>query len=249
MYMGLTVGLFVHHSVRKLRLRVLVPVGIIAFIGLNVFGYLRGSGYESFRDLRARSTDLVDRQYLGRQSLFYTLTTGEFVVPFETMPEMVRSVGTTVLPRFGATFARAPLFAVPGIIYPDRPLPLTNWYMAQFYGTGFGLNEGRAFFFLSEGYLNFGPAGIVLLSLAWGAFWGGVREYTRVGRGNPGSGLLVALSVAFIFRAVAGDFVSLLIGLPEQSLSAAVIGLVIVSGGASWYRRRPVLPAVEHAAN
>jgi hypothetical protein len=37
---------------------------------------------------------------------------------------------------------------------------------------------------------------------------------------------------------VAGDFVSLVIGLPEQNLSCAVIGLFIMTGFTTWYRVR-----------
>lgn len=241
LYMGLTVAFFVHYAIRKLPLRTLLPIAFAGFVFLNVVGFLRGSEYKSFSDLVARSTSAFGGlQESGdlHHGWFYTLTTGEFVVPFETFPEMVRSVGTRVDPAYGATFLRAPLFVIPNVIYPDRPLPLTNWYMEEFYGGGFGLNQGRAFFFMSEGYLNFGPAGVILLLFAWGAFWGGVREYLRLGEGNPGSALLAALSIAFIFRAVAGDSVSLLIGLPEQNLSCAVIGLCIMTGFTTWYRMR-----------
>jgi hypothetical protein len=245
LYMALTAGFFVHYSIRPLTLRWILPIGVIGFLFLNIFGYLRGSKYESFADFTTRTTDVANRVSANgdlKRGWVYTLTTGEFVVPFETLPEMMRSVGTSISPRFGVTYLQAPLFVIPSAVFPDRPLPLSNWYMAQFYGNGFGLNEGRAFYFMSEGYLNFGPAGIVAIALIWGVFWGGVREYIRLARGNPGSGLLAALSVAFIFRAVAGDFSTLLIGLPEQSLSGCIIGLAIISGFASWTRKRHLSP-------
>jgi len=241
LYMGLSAGLFVHYSIRPLTPKVILPIAVVGFLALNIFGYLRGSKYESFADFTTRTTDVATRISSNgdlKRGWVYTLTTGEFVVPFETLPEMMRSVGTSVSPRLGATYLQAPLFVIPSAVFPDRPLPLANWYMAQFYGSGFGLNEGRAFFFMSEGYLNFGPAGIVLVTLLWGVLWGGVRDYIRFARGNPGSGLLAALSVAFIFRAVAGEFSSLVIGLPEQSLSGCIIALMIITGFASWTRKR-----------
>ncbi len=242
MYMGLTVGFYVHYAVKPLTFKVILPVGVIGFLALNIFGYIRGSKYESFADFTSRTSEVATRISANgdlQRGWVYTLTTGEFVVPFETLPEMIRSVGTTIPPRLGLTFLQTPLFVVPSALFPDRPLPLSNWYMAQFYGSGFGLNEGRAFYCMAEGYLNFGPAGIVVLMLVWGVFWGGVRYYIRTARGNPGSALLAALSVAFIFRAVAGDFSSLVIALPEQSLSAAVLALFLITGFASWTRLRP----------
>lgn len=242
LYMGLAVALFINFAIRRIHLRALVPIATIGFLFLNIVGYLRNSHYESLSDFFTRSTTAVGNlQESGdiKRGWFYTVTTGEFVVPFETMPEMVKSVGSRVTPLYGLSFLRAPVFVVPSALYQSRPLPLSNWYMAEFYGSGFGLNEGRAFFFLSEGYLNFGPAGVALVMFVWGILFGGVREYMRLGEDNPGTALLVALSVAFIFRAVAGDFSSLVIALPEQNLSCAVIGLAIMTGFAHWYRFRP----------
>jgi hypothetical protein len=237
LYMALTVGFFVHYAVRPLRAKVLLPLAVVGFLFLNLVGLLRSSKYESLSDVTERSGDAVSSLHESgalRQGWFYTLTTGEFVVPFETMPAMVRSVGTEISPKLGMTFLRAPLFYVPSVVFPARPLPLANWYMATFYGSGFGLNQGRAFYFLAEGYLNFGPAGVMLVMLAWGVFWGGVREYIRLSAGEPGAAMLVALSLAYIFRAVSGDATTLLVALPEQSLIGAVLGLALATRFRPW---------------
>jgi hypothetical protein len=103
--------------------------------------------------------------------------------------------------------------------------------METFYGEGHGLNIGRSFFFLSEGYLNFGILGVFATMLVWGAFLGVVHFYLRAANGAPGAVLLCALTIAFIYRGLAGDFSSMFVGLPEQSLSAAIIGLWIANYG------------------
>jgi hypothetical protein len=103
--------------------------------------------------------------------------------------------------------------------------------MKEFYGGGFGLNESRSFFFLAEAYLNFGPAGVLATMLIWGLFLGTCRNYERNSRGEPGAVLIYAFTVAFIFRGIAGDFVSVFVGLPEQILSAVILGLWITNGG------------------
>lgn len=234
LYMVLVTILFTHFGIRRLRLSRLVPLAFGLFLALNVIGALRGSRYANLVDAATHWQDnfseLRTSGGLGH-SLVYTLTTGEFVVPFETMPQMVRSVGTEISPQWGRSFATSPIFFVPHAIFPERPLPLANWYMKQFYGgETYGLNEGRQFFFLTEGYLNFGPVGVALLALAWGVIWRTVREYVTVSRYSTGACLLYAFAVAFMFRLISGDSTSLLVGVAEQSLVPAILALIMIGG-------------------
>lgn len=231
LYMGLTVWMFWHGAVRPIRMRTVVAAGILCFVALNLMGGLRGATYESVGDFWASTVEgFQQRQSYGFGNGFiYTLTTGEFVVPFETFPQMIESVGTTVNPEFGMTYLRAPLQVIPQALFSGRPLPLANWYMSRFYGGGYDFNEGRAFFFLAEGYLNFGIVGVILTMLFWGFFLGTLHRY-RLSSGNkPGSLLLYSLIVAFVYAGIAGESISLLVGLPETSLVAAIIGLLITS--------------------
>lgn len=227
---GLAAVLFWHHAIRPVSLKKLAVVGILSFLVLNIVGQLRNSNYESLSDYWEKTTSAYSRGVSSSDdAMFYTLTTGEFVVPFETFPQMLKSVGATVNPQFGFTYLKAPLFFIPSAIFPQRPLPLSNWYIRTFYGGGYGLNEGRQFFFLSEGYLNFGYSGVFVTMIGWGLFLGVARNYVQGAEGMPGAVLLYAITVAFMFRGISGDFVSVFVGLPEQSLGAAIIGLWIAS--------------------
>lgn len=237
MYMGLVILLFWHTAIRPVSIRALGIFGIICFFGLNILGMVRASKYGSLADVWERTSASLGESESGN-SLIYTLTTGEFVVPFETLPQMMRSVGRDLDPRFGLTYIEAPLFLIPSVLFPNRPSALTHWYMDRFYGVGYGLNEGRAFFFTAEGYLNFGPLGVPFVMLMWGWFLGATQQYRVLARGEPSALLLYALTVAFIFRGIAGDSVSMVAGLPEQSLGAAILGIWISNrlglGTAAW---------------
>lgn len=230
LYMGLTLLVYWHTAVRPISIKFIVLVAIVLFLSLNVLGILRSSNYANLSDFWNKTAEASAEPDVSG-NLFYTLTTGEFVVPFETLPQMIKSVGTEVPPQFGLTYLKMPLFWIPSALFPNRPLPLANWYMERFYGAGYGLNEGRQFFFTSEGYLNFGPFGVLGTMLFWGWCLGAVHQYGRLAHGEPGALMLYALTVAFIFRGIAGDSVSLLVGLPEQSLSAAVLGIWITNWG------------------
>jgi len=232
LYLAVALAIFFHLRIRRITLPILLTVALAGFLALNVMGSLRGSNYESLDEFNAKTFASSDAGQ-DKENLFYTLTIGEFVVPFETLPQMVRTIGVTEMPWFGVSFLRAPVYMIPSFILPDRPLPLSNWYMEKFYGGGFGLNEGRQFFFLSEGYLNFGPLGVLLVAAVWGIGWGALHRWMQRGRERFGTVLIYSLLTAFMFRCIAGDVVSLIVGTTQQSLAAVWLILVVayVFGG------------------
>ncbi len=231
MYFGLTVWLFWHHAISPLSIRKLALIGIPIFLVLNLVGALRESRYQTLADVWEKAKTNTPLALDESGTLFYTLTTGEFVVPFETFPQMVKSVGDDVHLQWGLTYLEAPLLVIPTAIFPDRPEALQNWYMRKYYGLDSSGNENRSFFFLSEGYLNFGPAGVIATMVVWGILLGSAHNYVRLARGEPGAVLLYALTASFIFRGIAGHAGSWLAGLTSQGLGMAVIGIWIANGG------------------
>lgn len=245
-YIAVVLVIFVHFRIRPMSLKLLVPIAVAGFIALNVMGSLRNSNYDNladFFDKTSTSAESVTTDSDG--GLFYTLTIGEFVVPFETLPQLIRKVGVTELPWMGLSFLRAPLYLVPSFLFPDRPDSLATWYMENFYGGSVGLNEGRAFFFLSEGYLNFGPLGVLAVAAGWGVLWGALHQWMKRGRVRFGTVLLYAMTVGFMFRCIAGEFVTLLVGIAQQSLIAIALILIVASlfGARRRWRGPGVMPA------
>lgn len=228
MYIAVVLVVFIHWRIRPLSLKILMPVAIAGFIALNVMGSLRNSNYDSLDDFFAKTSTSAESVTADSEGgLFYTLTIGEFVVPFETLPQLVATVGVIEVPWLGLSFIRSPVYLIPSFLLPDRPDALAIWYMNNFYGGSGGLNEGRAFFFLSEGYLNFGPLGVFLVAAAWGIVWGGLHHWMKRGRQRFGTVLVYALVAGFMFRCIAGDVVTLLVGISQQSLLAVALILVL----------------------
>ncbi len=233
MYIILTTLIYVHFAINPLKVKTIALISIVAFLALNIFGHARTSNYESFSDFIEKTTSAIESSTAeNNEGFFYTLTVGEFVIPFETLPQMIRTVGIEETPWFGISYLRSPLYLIPSAIFTDRPLPLANWYMQEYYGGGYGLNEGRQFFFLSEAYINFGPIGIVLISLLWGWMWGGLHQWLKINHYSPEIALIYALAVGFMFRCIAGDFSSLVAGFTQQSLAGVLLGLTIT--GVYW---------------
>lgn len=224
MYIAIVLVIFFHWRIRPLSLKLLAPVAVAGFIALNVLGSLRNSNYDSLDDFFTKTSTSAESVTTDSEGgLFYTLTIGEFVVPFETLPQLVAKIGVTEWPWLGLSFVRSPVFLIPSFLLPDRPDALGYWYMETFYGGAGGLNEGRAFFFLSEGYLNLGPFGVLLLSGMWGVMWGALHHWMKRGRQRFGTVLVYALVAGFMFRCIAGDFVTLLVGISQQSLVAVAL--------------------------
>ena len=213
MYMAIVLVIFIHFRICRLSLKILIPVAVAGFVGLNIVGLHRTSNYDSLSEFIERSLNSAESIGEGSAGILYTLSIGEFVVPFETLPQMIRTIGVTEWPWMGWSYLRAPVYFIPSVIFSDRPLPLANWYVENYYGGGYGLNEGRQFYFLAEAYLNFGPIGVLLNGAIWGVLWGALHNWMLRGRD----------------RYISGDFVTLLVGIPQQSISAVAFVLIMVS--------------------
>lgn len=197
-----------HAAYKRLTPVQLLAAILIVFLALNFIGLTRGESYNDLGtivDTISRQADRLDDDSPG---WFYVLTTGNFAVPFETMPQIVRTMGHEYLPGFGIYSLRSLSLIVPSAIWSaistERPAGLSNWYMETFYGS-VARNEGRQFFFLSEAFMNFGPLGMVI----WGAFTGwtikAVAFLARNSRKDALVGALVAVFIGSLLNFVSTD--------------------------------------------
>lgn len=218
MYSAMAALIFYNYRVTSLKLKQLLPIALVAFLALNVMGLLRGSNYDDIGEFIDRTSSSFEQNDQKAHGLFYTLTIGEFVVPFETLPQTVKAIGLSDPPWLGLSYFKIPLYYIPSFLYPDRPPSLAQWYMQKFYSLGDKANEGRQFYFLSEGYLNFGWFGIFLTAAAWGLLWKLLYLWMSINKAKYGTVLLYSMITAFLFRCIAGDSVTITAGIAQQSL-------------------------------
>ncbi|HEU4880560.1 MAG TPA: O-antigen polymerase, partial [Gemmatimonadaceae bacterium] len=85
----------------------------------------------------------------------------EFGSGIGTIADMMQSVPNEEPYRWGSTYVTEFAVLVPRVLWPDRPLSLSEWYAARFYPEVW--SEGGAFSFspVAEAYLNFGLAGVI----------------------------------------------------------------------------------------
>lgn len=174
------------------------------FFLMNFIGLVRGESYSDLGSIIGTVSKQNERLANDSPGMFYVLTTGNFAVPFETMPQVVRSIGEKYMPGLGMYSLRSLTLIVPHGIWPDRPLALSNWYMEAFYGAT-SKNEGKQFFFLSEAFMNFGPFGMII----WGALTAWILKFfahlATYSHRDALIGTLVAIFIASLLNFVASD--------------------------------------------
>jgi oligosaccharide repeat unit polymerase len=194
-----------HHFYKSLKLYKLIGLAILGFYLLNMIGFLRGGSYQDISSL-IRTTQERKANITNDESVtfLYTITTGNFAVPFETFPQVIKSLGSEYNLGFGSYSLKSFGAIIPSYIWSGRPLPLSNWYMNTFYGRT-KLNEGRQFFLLSAPYMDFGVSGIFLIGVVFAFFW---RFILKIGTKYKNDVLAIAffaLVLSNTLNIVSGD--------------------------------------------
>lgn len=136
--------------------------------------------------------------------VFYGLTSGNFSVPFETLPQIIKGIHEgKIYFQFGKTLLDSLTLLIPSFLWHERPLPIANWYFHEFYDSSAPMNIGRQFFFLSDSYLNFGFLGVIIWGLVYGFFLSSFVFIFAKRNNNP-----LALSVLVLFMANSLNFIT-----------------------------------------
>lgn len=147
-FMGLAV--LKQTSDRPLSTTRLVILGGIVALAAMVFGVVG----RSFTAVNFRAVSAVPLTALNPAN-------AEFGSGIGTIADMIRSVPNEEPFRWGSTYVTEFAVLVPRVLWPNRPLSLSEWYAARFYPEVW--SEGGAFSFspVAEAYLNFGFAGVI----------------------------------------------------------------------------------------
>lgn len=143
--------------------------------------------------------------------------------------------------QFGKTYVDAILILVPRALYPQKEtVNLDTVIASKVFGCdafgACGVPPG----IIAESYLNFGPLGVVCLSIAAGIFVGRVDRRFRLGPRTIAFDLFYVYSLVFSGMALLGSSVS---GLITQFLIQGVtLALVLALARRSTRRRRLTIP-------
>lgn len=196
-----------HVSVKKIPFWALLAVGTLCFLALNLIGLTRGESYQDVGQIFGIFADRRSSAAESGISLFYTLTEGNFAIPFETFPQIIRSLGERFSLGFGEYSFRALLFVVPSFLWEDRPLPLSNWYVQIFYGES-QMNIGRQFFILTAPYMDWGIVGMPIFGVFMAFLFRFVARLAAQKKSDPIFATGVLMFLGNMLNLVANDFLA-----------------------------------------
>jgi len=218
--MGISLIYLYHKLVKPIKAPILMGIIIMGFIGLNIVGLLRGDSYNNITSL----ADTVSKKFEKESNegtidsgFMYTLTTGNFVVPYETFPQIIRTMGKDENFGYGKYTFQSLLLIIPNFLWHDRPLPLSNWYMKKFYG-GAAMNEGRQFYILTSFYMDYGPFGIIIWAIILGVIFAWISKLSTIYLSSPIGISIVAILLGNMLNMQSTDLLGFIVVFTKNTL-------------------------------
>ena len=212
--------------IKHISFKKILPAVLLGFAFLNVLGFARQANYDSISAFNQSFEEQYNNLNQDNSGLFYTITTGQFVVPYETVPMLMEKMHSSEM-RYGATLFDIGLQWIPRAFWSDKSYGNGVWYYQKYYDSSALPNEGRQFFFLAEGYLNFGILGMVLWAVLWGVFWKNIYFLVNYSKVTDMSAYIYAVYIAGMIMLMPGDFVSIFVAFPKSYLIWFFLGYII----------------------
>lgn len=230
--LGISVLVVWHYLFHRLSRKSLALILLAGFLAMNLLGLLRGGSYTSVSNAvttLGQKSDSISSS--GKLDIFYTLTSGNFILPFQTMPNIMSQMGGQVQLQWGKTSLRALALVIPHALWRDRPEPLSNWYMRKFIDSNAQSNQGVQFFFLSESYLDFGPFGPILWALLYGVGMAWISVWLARRLDNAVYLTLFALLVGNTLNTIASDSFGAVVVFTKVAAAPCLVFLMIAMTG------------------
>lgn len=214
----------------RIKIFYLVTLVSVGFLFLTYIGYLRGQSFDDIstgiESMQIKSERIADDD---DTDILYTLKTGNFAVPFETLPRIISTSGENYYFGFGYYSLSSMSNIVPTFIWNNRPIPLSSWYMKEFYGVT-NLNEGRQFFLLTTPFMDFGPFGILLFTVFFAFF---LTKLNSLYKNNSRNALIITLISLFfgcLMNLISNDFLGFMLAFIKGYAFPIILVLVIKKG-------------------
>jgi oligosaccharide repeat unit polymerase len=225
---GIALLTIYHFQYKELSVKSVIMLVFVGFVSMNVIGLIRGSSYDNFSGAVNSLNNQIDNVASdGNLDIFYTLTKGNFVTPFQSLPNIIAQAGEDIDFQWGGAALKGVSLLVPESIWSERPEPLSNWYMRKFVDSSAADNEGVQFYFLSGAYLDFGVFGPLL----WGSIYG--IGFAAIGiwfaRHSPVHIALFGLFVGNMLNFIAAESVAGIIVFAKSAAAPCILILLLTA--------------------
>ena len=157
-----SIVIFIHYRIKRFRLPTMVLGVFCSILLLHAIALVRSTSKLS------EMVDIFVTQTTGNVSHLLDLSgSGELLVGLNLMKTIEAiSAGDSKF-NYGKGFVDDILCYIPRAIFPDRPLPLGDKFVVEFYPGVHEMGGGYGLFFLQDGYWSFGLIGVFVSLFAY----------------------------------------------------------------------------------
>ncbi len=186
-------AILVNERFKNFSFKFLIIAAILGVLALVMLGHLRR--YNSISEM----IEMIQRH--GIKSLINLQSSGEFRNTTGTLLSYIKNNQSLTDFKFLGVYITELIIWIPTFIFPNRPLPLAEQYMLDFFplapkGTGHG------WFILTDGYMAFGIIGIAIEMFIYGKLMGIVYRKFFEGKNNAVLSFLYAYFLLYVFYSV-----------------------------------------------
>lgn len=238
MFAALTVAVYFHWKVRRLKILPLAAAGVITYVLINALSVARVSA-DPVEMVIALSENFGEKG-LGFLALKQS---GELATSTNLLRLISGLEGGETSFGMGSIALGQLMAFVPRAILPDRPPVASELFVQTFYPGIFESGGGYGFFLPQDGYWDFGLLGVFFYGIALGACLEALFRWFLARRH---SAMLVLLYAAVYSQLVLSVVRSGFLGSVKASLLAAAPALLLL--GLFALTRRPTQPHVPQKA-
>lgn len=171
--------LYIHYRVRTVRLLHIAAPLLFLYVFAVMISHVRFTA--SIPEMTSAGISMVREN----PELLLPMNAGELSGPPLTLLEFISAEAQgQISVSWGRTILSEISVWIPRVIFPDRPLPLSEQYMLLFFPDEYARGAGHGFFIPTEGYWAFGLFGVFLLMFGYGAIISALYRVFQVNRDN-----------------------------------------------------------------
>ena len=187
------------------RRHILIIVILVFFMAFIISGGVRaarggGSFTENLKNFYGYFLNIKNMSFTNLMWGF-----SDFTVPFSTFITVVKNIPENIDFDYSLPVKDFSLL-IPTIIYPERPLPITKWYVKTFEPEIFERGGGLTFYVIGFGYLFAGPLGVFFYLFLFGALFEWLSKFFRMIGSNAGLFLYSYFFISLFSFVRSGEF-------------------------------------------
>lgn len=189
----LMVVVLINERLKPFNMKFLIIAAVFGMFALIVLGHLRR--YNSLGEM----IEFLRQE--GISSLLNIKSSGEFRNTTGTLLSYIKRNDSVLSFGYFGVYITELLVWIPTFLFPNRPLPLAEQYMLDFYPDA-PAGTGHGWFILTDGYMAFGVIGVAVEMLIYGWLMGKVYRKFFANKENPVIAFLYAYFLLYVFYSV-----------------------------------------------